>query len=96
MTKVTPFLMFDDQLEAAMAFYTATFPDSELADDAQLRERLARAAAARARDFSLERLVAGASAIKTRLIEREFQDARLQAVKTNRPLRVRTKGTEDG
>ena len=30
MTKVTPFLMFNDQLEAAMAFYTATFPDSEL------------------------------------------------------------------
>ena len=30
MTKVTPFLMFDDQLEAAMAFYTATFPDSEI------------------------------------------------------------------
>ena len=30
MTKVTPFLMFDDQLEAAMEFYTATFPDSEV------------------------------------------------------------------
>jgi predicted 3-demethylubiquinone-9 3-methyltransferase (glyoxalase superfamily) len=30
MTKVTPFLMFDDQLEAAMAFYTATFPDSQI------------------------------------------------------------------
>lgn len=30
MRKVTPFLMFDDQLEAAMAFYTATFPDSEI------------------------------------------------------------------
>lgn len=28
MTKVTPFLMFNDQLEAAMAFYTSTFPDS--------------------------------------------------------------------
>lgn len=28
--KVTPFLMFDDQLEAAMEFYTATFPDSEV------------------------------------------------------------------
>jgi predicted 3-demethylubiquinone-9 3-methyltransferase (glyoxalase superfamily) len=27
MTKVTPFLMFNDQLEA-MEFYTATFPDS--------------------------------------------------------------------
>jgi predicted 3-demethylubiquinone-9 3-methyltransferase (glyoxalase superfamily) len=30
MPKVTPFLMFNDQLEAAMAFYTATFPDSEI------------------------------------------------------------------
>ena len=30
MNKVTPFLMFDDQLEAAIAFYTATFPDSEI------------------------------------------------------------------
>ena len=30
MTKVTPFLMFNDQLEAAMAFYTATFSDSEI------------------------------------------------------------------
>src|SRR5512141_1084480 len=30
MTKVTPFLMFNDQLEAAMAFYTATFPDSRI------------------------------------------------------------------
>jgi predicted 3-demethylubiquinone-9 3-methyltransferase (glyoxalase superfamily) len=29
-TKVTPFLMFNDQLEAAIAFYTATFPDSEI------------------------------------------------------------------
>jgi predicted 3-demethylubiquinone-9 3-methyltransferase (glyoxalase superfamily) len=28
MSKVTPFLMFNDQLEAAMAFYTTTFPDS--------------------------------------------------------------------
>jgi predicted 3-demethylubiquinone-9 3-methyltransferase (glyoxalase superfamily) len=28
MNKVTPFLMFNDQLEAAIAFYTATFPDS--------------------------------------------------------------------
>lgn len=28
--KVTPFLMFNDQLEAAIAFYTATFPDSEI------------------------------------------------------------------
>lgn len=30
MTKVTPFLMFNDQLEAAIAFYTATFPDSAI------------------------------------------------------------------
>ena len=30
MTKVTPFMMFNDQLEAAMEFYTATFPDSEI------------------------------------------------------------------
>jgi predicted 3-demethylubiquinone-9 3-methyltransferase (glyoxalase superfamily) len=30
MTKVTPFLMFDDQLEAAIELYTSTFPDSEV------------------------------------------------------------------
>jgi predicted 3-demethylubiquinone-9 3-methyltransferase (glyoxalase superfamily) len=30
MNKVTPFLMFDDQLEAAVEFYTATFPNSEV------------------------------------------------------------------
>jgi predicted 3-demethylubiquinone-9 3-methyltransferase (glyoxalase superfamily) len=30
MTKVTPFLMFNDQLEAAIEFYTATFPDSHI------------------------------------------------------------------
>ncbi|MCB1046552.1 MAG: VOC family protein [Calditrichaeota bacterium] len=30
MSKVTPFLMFDDQLESAIAFYTTTFPDSEI------------------------------------------------------------------
>ena len=30
MNKVTPFLMFNDQLERAMEFYTATFPDSEV------------------------------------------------------------------
>lgn len=30
MSKVTPFLMFSDQLEAAIAFYTATFPNSEV------------------------------------------------------------------
>lgn len=30
MKKVTPFLMFNDQLEAAIEFYTATFPNSEV------------------------------------------------------------------
>jgi predicted 3-demethylubiquinone-9 3-methyltransferase (glyoxalase superfamily) len=30
MSKVTPFLMFNDQLEAAIAFYTNTFPDSKI------------------------------------------------------------------
>ncbi len=30
MNKVTPFLMFNNQLEAAMEFYTSTFPDSEI------------------------------------------------------------------
>jgi predicted 3-demethylubiquinone-9 3-methyltransferase (glyoxalase superfamily) len=30
MNKVTPFLMFNDQLEAAIEFYTATFPGSEV------------------------------------------------------------------
>ena len=30
MSKVTPFMMFNDQLDAAMQFYTATFPDSEI------------------------------------------------------------------
>ncbi|MBK7974327.1 MAG: VOC family protein [Deltaproteobacteria bacterium] len=30
MNKVTPFLMFNDQLEAAIEFYTATFPDSQV------------------------------------------------------------------
>lgn len=30
MSKVTPFLMFDDQLEAAIDFYTSTFPDSKV------------------------------------------------------------------
>lgn len=30
MSKVTPFLMFDHQLEAAIDFYTTTFPDSEV------------------------------------------------------------------
>jgi len=30
MNKVTPFLMFNDQLEAAIDFYTRTFPNSEV------------------------------------------------------------------
>ena len=30
MNKVTPFLMFNDQLEAAIEFYTSTFPESEV------------------------------------------------------------------
>lgn len=30
MNKVTPFLMFNDQLEAAIELYTAIFPDSEV------------------------------------------------------------------
>jgi predicted 3-demethylubiquinone-9 3-methyltransferase (glyoxalase superfamily) len=30
MSKVTPFLMFNDQLEAAIDFYTTTFPDSKI------------------------------------------------------------------
>ncbi len=30
MSKVTPFLMFNDQLESAVEFYTSTFPDSEI------------------------------------------------------------------
>jgi len=30
MSKVTPFLMFNDQLEAAIEFYSRTFPDSEV------------------------------------------------------------------
>jgi len=38
MTKVTPFLMFDDQLEAAMEFYAATFPDSEIRNVARTGE----------------------------------------------------------
>ena len=36
MSKVTPFLMFNDQLEAAIAFYTATFPDSEIKNVARV------------------------------------------------------------
>jgi predicted 3-demethylubiquinone-9 3-methyltransferase (glyoxalase superfamily) len=38
MNKVTPFLMFNDQLEAAIAFYTATFPDSEVRNVARTGE----------------------------------------------------------
>jgi predicted 3-demethylubiquinone-9 3-methyltransferase (glyoxalase superfamily) len=30
MSRVTPFLMFDNQLEAAIELYTSTFPDSEV------------------------------------------------------------------
>ena len=35
MNKVTPFLMFNDQLDAAIAFYTATFPNSEVRNAAR-------------------------------------------------------------
>jgi predicted 3-demethylubiquinone-9 3-methyltransferase (glyoxalase superfamily) len=35
MSKVTPFLMFNDQLEAAIAFYTTTFPDSRIRNAAR-------------------------------------------------------------
>lgn len=38
MNKVTPFLMFNDQLEAAIEFYTATFPDSEVRELARTGE----------------------------------------------------------
>lgn len=38
MSKVTPFLMFSDQLEAAIAFYTATFPNSEVRQVARTGE----------------------------------------------------------
>lgn len=38
MNKVTPFLMFNDQLEAAMEFYSATFPDSEIRNVARAGE----------------------------------------------------------
>ena len=38
MSNVTPFLMFNDQLEAAIAFYTATFPDSEIKNVARRGE----------------------------------------------------------
>lgn len=36
MNKVTPFLMFNDQLEAAIEFYTATFPNSEVRNVARM------------------------------------------------------------
>jgi predicted 3-demethylubiquinone-9 3-methyltransferase (glyoxalase superfamily) len=35
MSKVTPFLMFNDQLEAAIAFYTTTFPNSSVTNVAR-------------------------------------------------------------
>jgi len=35
MSKVTPFLMFNDQLEAAIELYTAIFPDSRVTTLAQ-------------------------------------------------------------
>ncbi len=38
MSKVTPFLMFNDQLEAAIEFYIATFPDSEVRHAARAGE----------------------------------------------------------
>ena len=38
MSQVTPFLMFNDQLDAAIAFYTATFPDSEVRAFARMGE----------------------------------------------------------
>lgn len=34
-TKVTPFLMFNDQLERAIEFYAATFPDSKVTNVAR-------------------------------------------------------------
>ncbi|MEZ4614817.1 MAG: VOC family protein [Caldilineaceae bacterium] len=38
MNKVTPFLMFNDQLETAIEFYAATFPDSEICNVARTGE----------------------------------------------------------
>lgn len=38
MNKVTPYLMFNDQLEAAIEFYTTTFPDSEIRNVARAGE----------------------------------------------------------
>jgi len=38
MSKITPFLMFDDQLEAALKFYMETFPDSEVIHESRGKE----------------------------------------------------------
>lgn len=38
MNKVTPFLMFNDQLEAAIELYTATFPNSQIKNVARTGE----------------------------------------------------------
>jgi predicted 3-demethylubiquinone-9 3-methyltransferase (glyoxalase superfamily) len=38
MSKVTPFLMFNDQLESAIEFYTSTFPDSRVTKVARAGE----------------------------------------------------------
>jgi predicted 3-demethylubiquinone-9 3-methyltransferase (glyoxalase superfamily) len=35
MSKVTPFLMFNDQIESAIEFYTTTFPDSKVTNVAR-------------------------------------------------------------
>ena len=35
MSKVTPFLMFNDELGAAIEFYTSTFPDSKVSNVAR-------------------------------------------------------------
>ena len=35
MSKVTPFLMFSDRLEEAIAFYTRTFPDSRVVTESR-------------------------------------------------------------
>lgn len=35
MSRVTPFLMFNDQLESAIEFYTFTFPDSKVTNVAR-------------------------------------------------------------
>jgi hypothetical protein len=42
MTKVTPFLMFNDQLDAAIELYTTTFPDSEDAGASPATARMVR------------------------------------------------------